>query len=148
MRNKDKQGRKNFISLNRLGHLSMLSLLIAISPLTAHADTLQMPAAATPKPYSVTLPGRGMTMTEVIEQFGEPQTKEPEVGEPPITRWIYPDFIVIFEYQYVIHALVPRKPMGMLPPKPANTTETTAAETDKPETPATETPSAGMKLAE
>jgi hypothetical protein len=53
-------------------------------------------------------PQRGLTMARVESEFGEPTTKLPAVGEPPITRWEYPGFIVYFEHQYVIHA-VPRR---------------------------------------
>lgn len=55
--------------------------------------------------FSVTLPGRGMTMTQVEEKFGPPLEKSPEVGDPPINRWDYSNFTVYFEYQYVINAV-------------------------------------------
>jgi hypothetical protein len=44
-------------------------------------------------------------MDKVKEVFGEPQKRTPAVGEPPITRWIYKDFTVYFEYDRVIHAV-------------------------------------------
>lgn len=76
----------------------------------AAADTLDMPSppASQDQPaqgHSLTLPGRGMTMTAVEERFGQPMTRYDEVGDPPITRWVYPDFTVYFEYQYVINAV-------------------------------------------
>lgn len=91
----------------------MLPLFSAISLSMAtplQAETLEMPAA-TPATtaatgYSVTLPGRGMTMTQVEEKFGPPLEKLPEVGDPPIIRWIYPDYTVYFEYQYVINSVL------------------------------------------
>ena len=83
---------------------------------SSYAEVLQVPAA--PKSFSVTLPGRGMSMTEVLENFGEPTSKEAEVGEPPITRWNYPNYNVIFEYQYVIHSLTTNKPMGLMQEPP------------------------------
>jgi hypothetical protein len=30
------------------------------------------------------------------------------VGQPPITRWVFPTFVVYFEYQHVIHAVATR----------------------------------------
>jgi hypothetical protein len=60
---------------------------------------------STPSRFSVTLPGHGMTMTQVEEKFGAPLEKSPEVGDPPINRWIYNNFTVYFEYQYVINAV-------------------------------------------
>ena len=101
-------------------YLSSLTLMIGLSSLgytaSSYAEVLQLPTA--PKSLSVTLPGRGMSMTEVIEKFGEPTSKEAEVGEPPITRWNYPNFKVIFEYQYVIHSLTTNKPMGLMQEPP------------------------------
>lgn len=115
-------------------YLSSLSLVIALSTIgltanTAYSEVLQMPVA--PQSFSVTLPGRGMSMTEVIEKFGEAQSKDPEVGEPPITRWNYPGYVVIFEYQYVIHALTTNKPMGLMQPQ-LNTEPATDSQVDTP----------------
>ncbi|MEJ2142469.1 MAG: hypothetical protein P8Y24_08975 [Gammaproteobacteria bacterium] len=84
--------------------LLLATSLLAISPLKA--DTLTMPEATPPQDVSVQVPGRGMTMTAVEEKFGSPDTKYDEVGDPPITRWDYPQFSVYFEYQYVIHSVV------------------------------------------
>ena len=104
------------------------SILILGFSLTAQAQTLDMPEMPlpeetaeapaqaesqpaqeqTPASYSVNLPGRGMSMTAVEERFGAPLTKSDEVGDPPITRWVYNDFTVFFEYQFVIHALTTR----------------------------------------
>jgi len=87
------------------------ALLGVITLLPAHADTLKMPPGPPalqdqPAPeQSLTLPGRGMSMTAVEERFGTPRTRYDEVGDPPITRWVYPDFTVYFEYQYVINAV-------------------------------------------
>lgn len=79
----------------------------------SQADTLTMPEPepeATQQDSSVQVPGRGMTMTAVEEKFGSPDTKYDEVGDPPITRWDYPQFSVYFEYQYVIHSVVKANP--------------------------------------
>ena len=103
--------------------LCSLSFVLGLSANTALAETLVMPNAVsgeTPPSFSVTLPGRGMSMTEVLAQFGEPTSKDPEVGEPPITRWHYSNYNVIFEYQYVIHALTIKKPMGMMQQTPTS----------------------------
>lgn len=52
-------------------------------------------------------PVQGMTMTSVEQKFGQPQQKSAPVGEPPITKWTYPDFVVFFEHNLVIHSVVP-----------------------------------------
>jgi hypothetical protein len=59
---------------------------------------------------AVDVPARGMTMTVVEQSFGKPVEILPAVGEPPITRWVYPICTVYFERQHVIHSVVPRPP--------------------------------------
>ena len=54
------------------------------------------------------LPVNGMSRDEVQTRFGEPVSKHAAVGEPPITRWEYADFVVFFEYDRVIHAVLKR----------------------------------------
>ena len=46
-----------------------------------------------------------MTTERVQSEFGEPQSREAAVGEPPISRWHYAGFVVYFEYDRVIHAV-------------------------------------------
>ena len=72
------------------------------------AQTLDManpPAATT----AVATPGRGQTMAQVERQFGAPAERFAAVGQPPITRWVYPDKIVFFEYDHVVHAVTLRR---------------------------------------
>jgi hypothetical protein len=54
----------------------------------------------------VAAPARGMTMAQVASKFGDPVTKVPAVGTPPISRWEYSGFVVYFERDHVIHAVV------------------------------------------
>ena len=91
----------------RLLHIISFATLTLLLPASGVSDTLtlpEQPMQAAPA-LSITLPGRGMTMTEVESKFGAPLQKFPEVGDPPITRWVYSNFAVYFEYQYVIHAV-------------------------------------------
>jgi len=55
-------------------------------------------------------PARGSTMTQVESRFGAPATRPAAVGDPPITRWDYPQFSVFFEYDKVLHAVIARNP--------------------------------------
>jgi len=50
-------------------------------------------------------PTRGMTQASVESSYGSPQATRAAVGDPPITRWDYPGFVVFFEYDRVIHAV-------------------------------------------
>lgn len=51
------------------------------------------------------MPGRGASMSQVEKHFGQPREKVAPVGQPPITRWIYSDYTVYFEHEYVIHSV-------------------------------------------
>lgn len=77
----------------------------------AIADTLEMRSVGQAPPNTamgVMRPSRGMTMSTVRAQFGNPMDARPAVGRPPITRWVYDDFTVYFEHQYVIHSVINR----------------------------------------
>ena len=68
------------------------------------AQTIEMtpaPAARVPG----TLPDRGQSMASVEARFGVPDSRSAAVGQPPITRWSYPNFTVYFEYDHVVHAV-------------------------------------------
>ena len=73
------------------------------------ADTLEIPNLDNIPPNSsegIARPTRAMTMDEVKSQFGPPLKVYEPVGDPPITRWVYEKFVVHFEHQYVIEAVV------------------------------------------
>ena len=73
---------------------------------TAAADTLEMDGIA-PGSDSAR-PSAGMTAASVESRFGAPVSKKAAVGDPPISRWEYKEFVVFFEYDRVIHAVVKR----------------------------------------
>ena len=50
-------------------------------------------------------PRRGMTQDKVQNELGRPVEIVPAVGKPPISRWVYDDRIVYFEYSSVIHVV-------------------------------------------
>ena len=50
-------------------------------------------------------PRRGMTQDKVQNELGRPGEIVPAVGQPPISRWIYDDRVVYFEYSSVIHVV-------------------------------------------
>jgi hypothetical protein len=62
----------------------------------------------------VATPTRGTSMAEVEARFGAPAERYAAVGQPPITRWVYPSFVVFFEYSHVVHA-VARRPAPAAP---------------------------------
>jgi hypothetical protein len=72
----------------------------------ATADMVAVDNGIAVKETDVKTPSRGMTMSQVASKFGEPVTKVPAVGKPPISRWEYPGFVVYFELDHVIHSVV------------------------------------------
>ncbi len=47
-------------------------------------------------------PVRGQSRGQVQQQYGEPEQEKFAVGEPPISSWQYPGFVVYFEHDLVI----------------------------------------------
>jgi hypothetical protein len=72
----------------------------------AVAETLAIDGQVAIKPSGVETPQRGSSMTAVEARFGAPANKSSPVGNPPITKWFYPNFVVVFEHDKVLHAVV------------------------------------------
>ena len=88
-------------------------------PLAALADLLVIPNGAAPT-TPVDKPDKGMSMSQVVAKYGQPSQKHSAVGgaskfQPPITRWDYPSFSVVFEHEHVIDAVVPEQPAKIYP---------------------------------
>ena len=84
--------------------------IILTSPL-ATAETVQIPVGQQGgDKQSLQRPRAGMDQNQVREQFGNPVEWTNPVGEPPITKWVYNDFIVVFEYDQVIHTVLVHTP--------------------------------------
>jgi len=73
----------------------------------SYAQNLQM-VEPPPAQARVETPSRGLSMAQVQARFGEPAKRYPAVGDPPITRWVYPAFVVYFEHNLVVHAVAQR----------------------------------------
>jgi len=67
-------------------------------------QNLQM-AEPPPAQTRVATPSRGTSMAQVEARYGAPAERYPAVGDPPITRWVYPGFVVYFEHNLVIHSV-------------------------------------------
>jgi len=73
------------------------------------AETLTVPSYSIPNSSAGILrPTRGISKSAVEQKFGAPEQKSSPVGDPPITKWTYSDFVVYFEYNHVIHSVIPR----------------------------------------
>jgi hypothetical protein len=51
------------------------------------------------------MPARGMSMGDVVKKFGAPVKKNAAIGRPPITRWEYNGYVVVFEYSTVVQSV-------------------------------------------
>ena len=93
-------------------HALAVAALLVLVP-AASADVLiieKLEAARTE------MPARGMSMERVQSRFGAPRSVSGPVGDPPITRWDYQDFVVVFEHRFVIHSVE----KSAQPPRPAS----------------------------
>jgi hypothetical protein len=77
----------------------------AVMPVPGSADTLLLDQVRQSAADTSQRPARGMSMAKVEAAYGTPTVRRDPVGDPPITRWEYDDFIVYFEYQTVIHSV-------------------------------------------
>jgi hypothetical protein len=82
----------------------------------SRADLIAVGDGIAVEKSDVSTPARGMSMNQVASKFGEPTTKVPAVGKPPISRWDYPGFVVYFDHQYVIHTVVSDSAQGAAAP--------------------------------
>jgi len=83
--------------------ITLLIILLSLSQANVYADTLMIDKIE--EGQSISMPARGITMNQVLKQFGEPSTKKTAVGEPPITEWQYDKFSVYFEHKWVINSV-------------------------------------------
>lgn len=93
------------------------TLLSLVLPLTltgpVAADVLLIDSMASAP--AIQTPRSGLSMASVREQFGAPAVEHPTVSEnggpyqPPITRWDYDGFSVVFERDLVVHSVVHRQ---------------------------------------
>ena len=87
--------------------LKMTVVALALgAAVPAFAETLAIDGQVAIKPAGIETPQRGATMTAVEQKFGAPANKSGPVGNPPITKWFYPNFVVVFENDKVLHAVV------------------------------------------
>jgi len=97
----------------------------------AAADTVVVNDQVQVRESSVNLPKRGLTMDEVEKRFGAPVNRHPTVGgasaqQPPITRWDYSGFAVIFERDRVVDS-VSTSAQPSAPPSPPAVASTTGS---------------------
>jgi hypothetical protein len=89
--------------------LAALALGCALTGTTL-ADTVVVNDKIQVRESQIPTPKRGTTMSDVEKHFGSPVNKHPTVGgapaQPPITRWDYNGFAVVFEHDRVVDSVV------------------------------------------
>lgn len=93
--------------IRQAGMLGVLWLVVVSTPLMAEVLTINtfQPEVRTGDRLFV----NGLSEQAVLARFGEPRERLAPVGQPPISRWVYDDFTVYFEFNTALHAVVHRK---------------------------------------
>ena len=84
-------------------YLLLLGCSLFLQPASA-GDQLVIPGHVASSDTQV-MPRRGISMDDVLSEFGEPDERFGPVGEPPITEWVYGSFRVYFEHEIVLHSI-------------------------------------------
>lgn len=86
----------------------LLGLLMAWLVLPSHAEVLTINTFQPEVRPGDHLFVNGLSQQAVLDRFGEPKERLAGVGHPPISRWVYDEFTVYFEFQTALHAVVHR----------------------------------------
>lgn len=105
--------------MNRQAYSLAIGLLISLSvglmaSNEAYADVIQIPVASQANDLqSIPRPERGSSKEQVLAEYGDTVNIIDSVGQPPISRWEYQDFYVVFESNFVIHSVLKHRPKHM-----------------------------------
>ncbi len=84
-----------------------LAALLLVFSAAATAETLEIPIGQqAQEKWSIDRPVKGMNKQQVEAVFGKPDTSTDPTGDPPISSWIYNEYVVYFEYEHVIHTVL------------------------------------------
>jgi hypothetical protein len=88
-------------------------LVLVLATAGAAAEVIRIPLGAQGSALTAEqLPARGTASSQVLQQLGEPTTRHPPSGEPPIARWDYADFSIYFENDRVLHCVLRHRPVA------------------------------------
>jgi len=94
--------------MSKVYAIILLALSIGLLS-TVNAQNLDMSGAEGSATFDQAgKPTRGMSQESVQANFGAPQSTVAAIGDPPISRWEYADFVVFFEHNLVIHSVTKR----------------------------------------
>lgn len=80
------------------------ALALFLGSATLQAETVTLKGVGQGK-SSVPMPRSGITKAAVSRSHGAPNMKVAAVGKPPISKWVYAEYTVYFEYDRVVHAV-------------------------------------------
>ncbi|TQV81341.1 hypothetical protein FKG94_09630 [Exilibacterium tricleocarpae] len=90
----------------RIGTNLLLAAILAGSAAVT-AETIEIPVGQqAQEKWSLDRPVKGMNKQQVEALFGRPQVWNDPTGDPPISSWVYNEFVVYFEYEHVIHTVL------------------------------------------
>jgi len=92
--------------------LAITALCTSLSS-TLAAEQITLPIGEQTRQSELPLPQRGMHKNTVLEDFGDPEEITSAVGEPPISQWRYDGYVVYFEGNWVIQAVVKHPPQDL-----------------------------------
>ena len=88
---------------NRRALVSLLTLIL-INSGPALADVLLVDSIQSAP--QIQTPRNGLTMSQIRQQYGNPASELPAVGDPPISRWEYDGYSVFFENDLALHTVI------------------------------------------
>ncbi len=91
----------------RCANTIFLLAFFAISPSLSEADSVKTPISHQQSQQAQSLlPHTGLSKNEVERLCGHPDRQLKAIAHPPISRWIYADYVVYFEYDHVVHSVI------------------------------------------
>ncbi|WP_303286805.1 hypothetical protein [Marinobacter sp. SS8-8] len=89
-----------------LGVLALSTTLTLFPAASAVAEQIRVPVGTQADRDQANVPGTGMSQASVRASWGAPLEIQGPVGQPPISQWHYPTFVVYFENDRVIHTVL------------------------------------------
>lgn len=87
--------------------LGLAAATLLAVPAVTLAETVEVPVGQQGQDKAgMTKPRTGLKKEQVEAQFGRPLNTTTPVGDPPISSWEYPEYVVYFEHDHVIHTVL------------------------------------------
>ena len=94
---------------NLRASLGLAALITTAMAPAVQAEDLTVPVGSQADRSAINLPSNGLSQASVRQRWGTPLDIQGPVGQPPISQWHYSDFVVYFERDLVMHAVVKRQ---------------------------------------